>query len=262
MTKFWLNNRGVVRVSGVDAASFLQGLISNDINKAEEKRLLYALFLSPQGKFLYDLFILRELDSSFIIDLPLLYVGEFLKKLAMYKLRSEVALEDVSDSYKVFFSESKNDISSPDPRNTELGYRTISKDISDFKEGLDIYEQNRIRLLIPDAEKDLIYNKSFPLEYGLEKLNAIDFKKGCYIGQELTARTYHRGEVRKQLYKFSSDHSLAKEAVINSNGEKIGIILGMFGKHGLCLLRKEELAQASDKAQKFEVEGREILIEK
>ncbi len=250
-----LKNRGVIKISGKDAKPFLQGLITNDINNIGEDKFLYAMMLSPQGRFLYDFFIIKQGDDI-LLDCPKISMGEITKKFQMYKLRSEV--EIMETDLLVYASLTPKVGFFPDPRNFKMGYRSVSmhEGHGDFIE----YEKLRIENVIPDADKDFIFNRSLPLEYGANQLNAIDYKKGCYVGQEVTARTNYRATIRKKLYKFTAVESLPKEEEIKVGEYKIGIILGMEGGEGLCLLNVEEYEKfAADKAE-FYVNGINVKI--
>jgi folate-binding protein YgfZ len=250
MHDFVLVNRGVIKVSGSDARSFLQGLITNDIAKATEDSLMYAMLLSPQGRFLTDFFILKDNDSYFL-DVALFNLQDTLKRLTNYVLRSKVEITDLSGKYQVIASFVKlDDTWFVDPRNKAMGFRKFSDEsikvnASSFIE----YEKYRIKLKIPDAGEDFIFDKSFPLEYGAIELNAIDFLKGCYVGQEVTARTYHRGVVRKGLMNFEiaqADVLLSKGTEITADGQKIGIVLGINNQCGLALVNTEDYNQSRE----------------
>lgn len=252
MNEFVLANRGVIMVSGVDSASFLQGLITNDIKKASEDTLIYTMMLSPQGRFVTDFFI-QKIEDGFLLDTPKSFLQDILRRLTSYKLRSKVEIADVSDKFDVVASFIKLDNTYiQDPRDKAMGYRSLSHDLS-IKDcsNMDDYEKHRIQLKIPDAEKDFILERSFPLEYGAIELNAIDFQKGCYVGQEVTARTHHLGTIRKVLMNLEIEQNEiqpAKGAEITSDGKRIGIVLGINNHVGLALVYKEEYDKCISKA--------------
>jgi folate-binding protein YgfZ len=250
-----LSNRGVIKIIGKDVEIFLQGLITNDIRKASKDSFLYSMMLNPQGRFLYDFFILK-INDGFLLDCPQNYLQEIIKKFQMYKLRSEVDIFETG--YSVSASDVVLDGFFIDPRNSNMGYRTIAEVFRDTDSRE--YEIKRIKNLVPDADKDFIYNKSFPLEYGANNLNAIDYKKGCYVGQEVTARTNYRGVVRKKLFSFESDIVIDKESEIKVGDNKIGIVLGMFENLGLCLLNIEEYEKFSISKSDFLVGDYKVTI--
>jgi len=202
-------------------------LVTNDVDKITLQQGLYAALLSPQGKFQYDLFIAAIKDSSgeevWLMECDGERADALLKRLSLYKLRSDVTLENVSDRFSVYVSwgdgylnPSRVGLTKPleggvgfvDPRLTELGARVIlSQDKGqDFFESKRIaltsfedYDLYRIKLGVPDGSRDVLIDRGILLECGFDELNAIDWNKGCYMGQELTARTRYRGLVRKRL---------------------------------------------------------------
>ena len=225
MTTFKLNNRTVIKVSGEDRLTFLQGLVTNDVLNKND--IVYALMLNPQGRFLYDFFIFYH-NEYLLLDCQASKIDEIVKKLNMYKLRSNVVIENVSDQYQILASFQTATSFLPDPRSQEIGYRACVSNNYDSSNDLEEYELKRISLLIPDADKDLFFDKSFPLQYGMDKFNAIDFEKGCYVGQEVTARTHHRGVVRKevQIKVLAPNTKVEKGDPIMVDNKKIGILLG------------------------------------
>ena len=239
-----LENRGVIKVSGLDSRLFLQGLITNDINKASCDKLTYAMMLSPQGRFLTDFFILKNGDG-YLLDSARFNLLDIVNRLNNYRLRAKVEISDISSECKVLASSQKLDnFFLQDPRNEAMGYRKIATDFEQVNgRSFDEYEKTRIKLKIPDAEADFIYDKSFPLEFGAVELNAIDFLKGCYVGQEVTARTYHIGVIRKKLMNLEIQPQslpLLKGTEITANSQKIGIVLGTNNCLGLALVKMDD----------------------
>lgn len=240
---FYLSHRAILELKGADSAKLLQGLITNDINNADSSAILYAFMLTPQGKFLYDFFIYKT-EEGFYLDVLKARKEEIIAKLNMYKLRSAVVIKDVSEQLKVYASlEAFSDMTLPDPRNLALGYRLISDQQLPVVSSTLPLDLARIKQKIPDAESDFIYEKSFPLEYRALELNAISLSKGCYVGQEVISRTYHRGVVRKTIFllKVMQGKSPAKGQEILQEKNKIGIALGFYGDLGLGLLNIEEV---------------------
>jgi folate-binding protein YgfZ len=247
---FLLENRAVIKISGEDRVTFLQGLITNDVTKATSHSLLYGLMLNPQGRFLYDFFI-QESADKLLLDVPKPYLEEIIKKFKMYKLRSQV--EIAISPLKVYATSLPKPGFLQDPRCTTIGFRAMLESAADASEPFAIYEEQRIKNCLPDAEQDFFEDKSFPLEYGMDKLNAIDFNKGCYVGQEVTARTYHLGTIRKGLYRYYGP-TVEKGMEITANSNKLGITLGK----GLCLLRHEDLQTAQNQNHAIMV-GNEVV---
>lgn len=218
--KYIILNRSLIKISGSDAHKFLQGLVSNDVGKATNNCAVYAYLLTPQGKYIFDMFT-YNFEDGFAVDISSNYLDSFLKKIKLYKLRSDVAIKDISSEYSVAAIISSEKPAFPnvfeDPRNKNMGFRVIIKNenldnvISKLNlEKLDYkdYTKLRIKNLVTEGEFDLEQEKSFPLQYRMIENNAVCFKKGCYVGQEVTARTHHRGVVRKTIYKISADKNL------------------------------------------------------
>jgi len=243
-----LTNRSVIRISGEDRRVFLQGLISNDINLCTPLQPVYAALLTPQGKFLYDLFIV-DTGDTFLVDCEAVRAGSLLKRLGMYKLRAMIDLENMPDAYEVWAgSEITIDGASAymDPRLPSLGMRAIirksdSKPPDDFK----IYDKLRLSLGVPDGSRDMLVEKSTLLECNLDRLNAISWTKGCYIGQELTARMHYRGLAKKRLFPVEIEGAAPDlGSVIQWSGEDIGDMRSSCETVGLALLNIEKAQKA------------------
>ena len=203
---FKLETRSILEITGPDRKKFLQGLITNDVNKATEKNLIYSAMLNAQGRFLYDFFIF-EIGEKLILDCDALRRDEIFQKLNFYKLRAKVEIKkndemEVYQSSVVGHQPSVDVHSFPDPRNSKLGNRIYAptSQLTTYDLRLTTYDFTRISLKIPENEQDLTYEKSFILEFGFDDLNAVDYQKGCYVGQELTARTHHTGQIRKKIF--------------------------------------------------------------
>lgn len=246
-----LTNRAILAISGEDAKNFLQGLITNDMGKVSPSGSIYALMLSPQGKFLYDFFI-TEQNGKFLLDCNALQLESIKKKLAMYKLRSKVVIEDISKEYQAVAIESAEAL--PDPRSAHLPARSIiaNSSLAELAKSaasgtLADYEALRIRLCIP-SDEDMGFDKSFPLEFEMDEHNAIDYKKGCYVGQEITARTHYRGTLRKKPYVVTApngeDLSGYYGQEITSGEMKVGVLCTASGSTALALLRVEDIEKS------------------
>ena len=221
-----LEDRGILYIKGLDTKEFLQNLISNDINKVNEDNSCFASLLSPQGKFLFA-FIISKHKSGYFIDCEKSQIEELFKQLSIYKLRSKVEIMNLSNEFVVAafnkerflrFEGSKNipgntikykeDSILLDPRNTNLGARLIinleklylSLKKLELKNSLvDEYYQLSHKLGVPQRNMNKLQNKLFGIECNFEELNGIDFKKGCYVGQENTARIKLKNKLSKRL---------------------------------------------------------------
>lgn len=213
-----LENRGLLRLSGPDTRNFLQGLISNDVNLLDTQPLVYACLLNAQGKFLHD-FFLSEKDGTILIDCE---GGErakdLFKRLSIYKLRADVKIELIEKN-SVYVG--LGSWGAMDPR----GFGVRAFDQPDVKQKpFDVWDKTRIELCIPDGSRDMIPEKSTLMESNLDLLNGISFDKGCYIGQELTARMHYRALVKKRLQTVNINE-LPEGAELRSTCGDVGIAL-------------------------------------
>lgn len=256
MAIFTLPDRGVLRVSGEEAEPFLQNLVSNDVSQADETRAVYATLLTPQGKFLHDFFVYRDpkAGDGFLMEMPADRLPDLQKRLTMYRLRARVDLQDVSDSYvsaAILGDVAPADgIWRPDPRHPEMGLRGLVAATATLPAATDIaeYEKHRISLGIPSAGADLVPERNFLLEFRMDDLNAIDFSKGCYVGQELTARTKYRGNVKRQHFvaTFPGDAPPNGTPVLNADGVEVGTVLSGSGNSALVTIRLDQWEKELD----------------
>ena len=255
-------NRSILEITGPDRKKFLQGLITNDVNKATEKNLIYSAMLNAQGRFLYDFFIF-EIGEKLILDCDTLRRDEIFQKLNFYKLRAEVEIRK-NEEMGIGYQLPVDGYSFPDPRNPKLGHRiyTTALQLATYDLRLTTYDFTRISLKIPESEQDLTYEKSFILEFGFDDLNAVDYQKGCYVGQELTARTHHTGQIRKKIFhiKISDSEAIQKNTEISCEGNSVGLVLSsIFHNSELHALALLKLPEAGD-LKNLEVENKKIFI--
>lgn len=237
-----LTNRTVIEIQGSDREVFLQGIITQDIKRLENENILYSLMLSPQGKFQFDFFIIRDGDSWFI-DIATERSQAFLQRLQLFKLRSDISLNVRADQ-QVGVSSTKKIAKNYflDPRLKELGYRFYDKKIVS-ETPRDIYETLCISLGVPDGAQDMIVDKSIPLEWGMDELNAIAWSKGCYMGQELTARSRYVGQIRKRafpiVFKVPGEYMVGEKFMVDDR--EVGELRASNGAFGLAMLKLESL---------------------
>lgn len=261
--------RGVLAVSGPDARKFLQGLVSNDVEKATANRAIYAAFLTPQGKYLFD-FCLAERDGVLLLDCEAARLADFLRRLRLYKLRSQVSVDDVSDRYAVvaIYGEGtfkalglpaeegsarpvEGGVAFVDPRLAALGGRAIVErekatafraDAGLIEGDLAAFEALRVRSGVPDGSRDMEIEKTVLLEAGFDELHGIDWKKGCYMGQELTARTKYRGLVKRRLLPVRFDGPVPAPGTPILQGEQeIGEVRSTADGWAIALLKLSAL---------------------
>jgi len=254
--------RGLIKIEGPDARDFLQGLVSQDMTRVSETLAVYSAFLSPQGKFLYDFFAF-ELNGALILDCEAERRSDFFKRLSMYKLRSNVTLSDVSDDFQVYGVLDTLDTTArgqckaldggviyADPRLLDMGCRAVlTKGDASALESLGLsvgdietYEYHRIQLGLADGSRDMSVDKALLLENGFEELDGVSFSKGCFMGQELTARTRYRGLVKKRLLPVKIDGTAPPVGtVLEVDGREAGEMKTSTGDVGLALIRLDTL---------------------
>ena len=239
-----LSDRGVIQLSGKDSKELLQGLITNDIERLDSEPMLYAALLTPQGKYLFDFFISKDGDSL-LVDCEIGRLPDLIRRLMMYRLRAEVDITDISDSHKVY-AVWDGDIGHSDPRHSDMGNRLIATSAPDGESlTCDEYEEKRLTLGLPDGSNDIAVDKNFILEANFKELNGVSFTKGCYVGQELTARMNHRTSVKKRLLPVISKDGALKsgDTVTNADGKNIGDIRSTNGKRALAFIKLEYLSK-------------------
>lgn len=244
-----LDDRAVIAVSGPEARSFLQGLITNDIAQVGPHRAVYAALLTPQGKILFDFLIAAD-GETLLIDCLASARDALLKRLSMYKLRARVEVRPRDDLAVVaawaggFEMQSLQEHGFRDPRHPDLGARTITMRDA-VAQRRDDYLAHRLALGVPEG-LDFGTDSIFALDGDLDELHAIAFDKGCYVGQELTARMKHRGTARKRLLPVKAPMALAAGAAITAGSQIIGEIASSYGTFGFALVRLDRLEEAND----------------
>ena len=261
-----LDRRGILAVAGPDRVSFLQGLVSNDVEKLASDRALYAALLTAQGKYLHD-FIMLGAGDEIWLDGEAERLSDLKRRLSMYRLRAKVTLDERPElAVAAVFGPAAlaaldlpsepgaarrvgNGFALVDPRLGALGARylgpreTIRADLcalglaeADFA----AYDCHRLALGIPDGSRDLVLEKSILLESGFDELHGVDWQKGCYIGQELTARTKYRGLIKKRLFPVQIDGSAPVTGdIVTLDGKEAGEMRSSRDGIGLALLRLE-----------------------
>lgn len=239
-------NRAALHVAGAEAFAFLQNLISNDMNLLKTQSQIYAHLLTAQGKFLFDFIITTQSADHYILDAeggP--RAEELLKKLTLYRLRSkvELTLENDKDVYVSF-----NTDETPDPRHPQLGHRSFTK--PDLPAQLfTVWDEQRIRLGVPDGSRDMVIEKSTLIESRVDVFNGISFTKGCYIGQEITARMHNRGLAKKHLITVQADSAPLPAPgtdLTNAQGHLIGEMRSSCNNIGLALIKDEAVETLPD----------------
>jgi len=268
----FLTNRSILSVSGPDARQFLQGLISNDMRKVSPERAVWAALLTPQGKFLHDFFITeRSADGAFLLEVETSRREDLTKRLKLYRLRAKVDLQDESSSLVVatIFGDSTSwpQLAEEgaattfgvgkiyrDPRLLAAGLRLVApaQDVTSLTDmgyrevSANDYDQWLLGLGLPDGSRDLVVEKATLMESGFDELHGIDWNKGCYIGQELTARMKYRGLVKKRLFPVTTSGTIPEPGtIILKDGSDVGEIRSSRGNAGLALIKIDAIANTS-----------------
>ena len=268
-----LHDRGVLRVAGEDAVGFLQGLLTNDVEGLAVGAARYAALLSPQGKILFDFLALRipaESGTAFLIDCPAAQAADLAKRLGFYKLRAKVAVKDESADHDVLaiwgeetatLAEIAVGPAPPmtaadvdpaaftyrDPRDPRLGFRAIAPRSAVAAADSDAfaYQAHRIRLGVPQGGVDFAYADIFPHDANLDLLHGVDFKKGCYVGQEVVSRMHHRGEPRKRIVRMAlAGDAPAPGAAVLAGETPVGAIGSAAGEMALAIVRLDRVEEA------------------
>jgi folate-binding protein YgfZ len=238
-----LPERGVVEVTGADRVAFLQGLVSNDIAAAEPGHSVWAALLTPQGKWLADFFVIPD-GERLLLDCVRDQAAMLVTALGRFRLRAKVALRDASADFAVHaawggVAPPDGVIASPDPRLPEAGWRILAPAPLAADADAAAYDRHRLALGLPDAG-DLEAQKSVLLEGGFDELHGISWSKGCYMGQELTARTKYRGLLKKRLFPVEVAGPLpAPGTPVTRDGTEVGEMRSGRDGRGLALLRIE-----------------------
>ncbi len=249
-----LTARGVIKVSGGDAKKFLQDIVTSDVTRAVEGRAVHAGLLTPQGKILFDFFLL-DTGDYFLLECARDKAEDLIGRLTFYKLRAAVDFEDISDSFKLWAAwngapQTPGDaIAYTDPRLEALGVRIIAPVSRDMAAGCDAaseedYHRHRIALGVPEADADYPLGDTFPHEANYDQLAGVDFDKGCYVGQEVVSRIEHRGTARKRIVPARGSAPLTPGAAITAGDAAIGTLGSVAGDMGLAMVRLDRAAKA------------------
>lgn len=267
-----LPSRGLILIGGADRTEFLQGLISNDIRRATADHAIWAALLTPQGKYLHDFFVV-DIDGQYVVDCEADRLMDLGSRLSKYKLRAQIDL-GIGEDYAVAVlpgmaaldrvglpaepgaarSLDGGGVVYVDPRHSEAGARAIlPKDDAEaalqslgFDAGTpEDYDRTRLPLGLPDGSRDLVVEKSILLESNFDELNGVDWDKGCYMGQELTARTKYRGLIKKRMMPVDIEGPLPDAGTEILLGDKnAGEMRSGFEGRGIALLRLEQAEKA------------------
>lgn len=239
-----LPERGVVAVGGEDRVSFLQGLVSNDVAAAAPGRAVWAAFLTPQGKWLADFFVHSD-GQQLLLDAETAQIPMLVQRLGRYRLRAAVTVAPAAD-YRVSVAWDGDPpdgaLAAPDPRLPEAGWRLLATAPLATNATASDYDAHRLSLGLPDGSRDMEAEKSILLEAGFDELHGVSWSKGCYLGQELTARTKYRGLIKRRLVPVAIDGPApAAGTPILHGGADLGTMRSSLGAAGLAVLRLDAI---------------------
>ncbi len=261
-----LPGRSVLEIAGEDRVGFFQGLVTNDVQSLAEGGGRFAGLLTPQGKILFDFFIVSA-DGALLLDCPSDLVADIAKRLTLYRLRAKVTISEIGSCWRVGaawgedaagWAEKNAALAFVDPRLPALGLRFLvcDADQSQFSGSFDDYEAMRIALAVPEGGKDYAYGDAFPHEACFDLLHGVDFRKGCYVGQEVVSRMEHRRTVRARVLAASAGQPLPQGgADILADGFAVGRLGSVAGGRGIALARLDRVRDALSKGRTITAEG-------
>jgi folate-binding protein YgfZ len=249
--------RAFLRVSGPDAASFLDNLLTQDVGRLQNARSLYAALLTPQGKVIADMVLWAQQDGdAILLELDPTRVDDVGRRLAMYKLRANVTVENVSDKIAAFWNESAFGGATPDPRfpDCALGWRAAAPASASFD--LDAatpqYGARRLGLGVPDLARDAAPEEVFALEGLLEELHGVDFQKGCFVGQENVSRMKRRATTRKKFCPVVFEgEAPAFGTPVRAGAAELGSVRSGMAGRAIALLRLDRALEALEKGEEL-----------
>ena len=241
-----LTHRALIVISGEDRRPFLQGLVSADVDRASSSHALYGAYLTPQGKYLYDFFI-AEQGETLLLEVEAEGREDFIKRLSRFRLRSKVALAP-RDDWRVYAILGDAEIAGDgfvftDPRLAAAGRRAWLPSAPDLPEGdFAAWDARRVALGLADGSRDMVPEKTILLEAGFDELNGVDWRKGCFMGQEVTARSKYRGQIKKRLLPVEIDGEPPPPGtVLTLDGQEAGEMRSHAGRMGLAVIRLDSL---------------------
>lgn len=229
--------RRLVNLTGADALDFLQGLVTNDVLRLKAPGIVYTALLTPQGKYLADFFVANT-GAALLLDLPETLAEATLRRLSMYRLRAAVQMAPADLTVTRGLGAAPAG-ALPDPRHPALGWRHYGAPMT---EAVIDWDAIRVEYLIPETGIELIPDETFLLEAGFERLNGVDFRKGCYVGQEVTARMKHKTELRKGLTRLRIEGSApVGTPILMADGREAGTLYTQAGGRALAHMRLDRM---------------------
>jgi folate-binding protein YgfZ len=267
-----LDDRGVVFIGGPEAETFLQNIVTTDMAAVAAKGAGFGALLSPQGKILFEFLILRA-EGGYLFDLPGALAADFVKRMTLYRLRAkvEIANRSESDAVVAFWggeaAPAVAGIVAADPRLPALGYRAIVPadaplDAASYDAATEAdYHAWRTSLTVPEGGRDYAFGDAFPHDVDMDDLGGLDFRKGCYVGQEIVSRMEHRGTARRRVVAVRAEAALPPSGTpIEADGKPLGTLGGSAAEAGIGLIRLDRTKRALDLGHAVTAAGVPITI--
>ncbi|MEI4485907.1 folate-binding protein [Frigidibacter sp. MR17.14] len=234
-----IEGRRIFEITGTDREAFLQGLVSNDVRRLKAG-MVYAALLTPQGKFLADFFLVPQ-GEAVLLDCAASQAEGLARRLSMYRLRADVGIADSPLHPARGLGEAPVD-AFPDPRDARLGWRRYAA--TPGAPATTDWDAIRVEACVPETGIELIPDETYILEAGFERLNGVDFRKGCYVGQEVTARMKHKTELRKGLrtVTVTGPETAPGTPILMADGREAGTLYTRAGNHAIAHLRFDRAA--------------------
>ncbi|MDB5643942.1 MAG: putative glycine cleavage protein [Hyphomicrobiales bacterium] len=263
MPSAFLDDRGLLRIAGEDARSFLQGLVTCDMDKISPQAAGFGALLTPQGKILFDFLILEDAEG-FLLDVDADLATALIKRLSMYKLRARVSLApDLQHGVLALWDGAVSDgLEFDDPRHPGLGRRAVMpRELAETSASAAKadYEAHRIICGVPRGGVDFAYGEVFPHDADMDLIHGVDFKKGCYVGQEVVSRMAHRGAARKRIVPVRlRGPAPPPGSEIRAGDLSIGVMGSSARERGLAMIRTDRAEEAIAAGQEM-VAGASII---
>ncbi|MBP0580159.1 folate-binding protein YgfZ [Labrys sp. LIt4] len=263
-----LPDRAVLRLSGEDARSWFANLVTCDIAHLEPGQGRWGALLTPQGKILFD-FLATIGEDGLYLDTDAALAADFAKRLNFYRLRAKVTVETLSPAWAVYAAlppesvDIEGALAFPDPRRSELGLRILAPAAAMSDDRAAAYHAHRIELGVPEGGKDFRFGDAFPHEVLMDMLAGVDFKKGCFVGQEVVSRMQHRGTARSRIVPVAGTTALpAAGTEIRIGDRPAGTLGSTAGMRGLALLRLDRVEEGLAAGESLTAEGLALAVDK
>lgn len=235
-------DRTILSITGENVEEFLGGLITNSLGRD----ITFTALLTPQGKIIADFFV-HKTDAGLFLETPAKFGKTLMMRLKMYKLRAAIEIVDVTDDYFLYaLWDGEGDVGGPDPRRKDLGQRFLTDDLLSTEHTAEDYDMHRLSLSVPDSTWDFDTAQTFPADVNMDLLHGVDYKKGCFIGQEVVSRMHRKTQVRKRMCGVKLSGPAQPGDDILAGEVKIGALNHVRSDHAVALIRLDRLAKTDE----------------